>query len=524
MKGTDRGFIRYIGPVATSKKQTTQWLGIEFEKKGRGTNDGSVKTKDGEVHRYFTCEMEHGAFIRPSKARNNCSMCEVWADRYDDEAIAENQMSQLKLAEETDYKFTFVGFNHIEKARSKNATIRQLNVFMEPVTYVDDRKTIAAMFPKVQEIIYARTLMQSWETVNNLDALSNLVELDFGFNFMKYSTFDPEAYRDCFKNLRKLKLEGMESNWSVAVKMARVGCFPGLRTLCVRWGNLPTLDVDGETLTAEELATLFPKLKTLELGNNCLEDFKYINCFRLLPELTELQCFRNPIKGMFFTDGFEKLEMFMASYTNVSTWEEVRTVTKLTNLHHLGLSETDFVNSVGSWQSSGSILLTLLPNLMYLNQTEKRSYNQLDCGKVYWGFVCGMLDKRFDGKIPWQSLDLDQMEEDYPHFKKLKEKFGIVEKAKKKKKGMSLVDVTLISHDVQTCTMPSKTLKLPTKTKIATLKLLFKKQFKVPPAEQQLLIVESKKTLPEVMDQDQQTLAFYTMADKVEIRMVRKEV
>ena len=107
--------------------------------------------------------------------------------------------------------------------------------------------------------------MQSWETVNNLDALSNLVELDFGFNFMKYSTFDPEAYRDCFKNLRKLKLEGMESNWSIAVKMARVGCFPGLRTLCVRWGDLPTLDVDGETLSAEELATLFPKLKTVEV-------------------------------------------------------------------------------------------------------------------------------------------------------------------------------------------------------------------------------------------------------------------
>ena len=59
------------------------------------------------MHRYFECEMEHGAFIRPSKARKDFSMCEVWADRYDDEAIAENQMSQLKLAEEV-YCFELV--------------------------------------------------------------------------------------------------------------------------------------------------------------------------------------------------------------------------------------------------------------------------------------------------------------------------------------------------------------------------------------------------------------------------------
>lgn len=69
---------------------------------------------------------------------------------------------------------------------------------------------------------------------------------------------------------------------------------------------------------------------------------------------------------------------------------------------------------------------------------------------------------RFDGKIPWESLDLDQMEEviliqkfsnlfeDYPHFQRLKQQFGVIEKAKKKKKGMSLVDVTLMYIHVLT--------------------------------------------------------------------------
>ena len=44
-----RGTIRYVGPVATSKKATTTWLGIEWDDPNRGKNDGSVKTPDGTV-------------------------------------------------------------------------------------------------------------------------------------------------------------------------------------------------------------------------------------------------------------------------------------------------------------------------------------------------------------------------------------------------------------------------------------------------------------------------------------------
>ena len=77
-----RGTIRYVGPVATSKKATTVWLGIEWDDINRGKNDGSVKTADGKIHRYFTCEDGRGSFIKPVKANFGRDVLTVILDRY----------------------------------------------------------------------------------------------------------------------------------------------------------------------------------------------------------------------------------------------------------------------------------------------------------------------------------------------------------------------------------------------------------------------------------------------------------
>lgn len=43
------GTIRYVGPVAISKKASTIWLGIEWDDENRGKHDGAVTTEDGTV-------------------------------------------------------------------------------------------------------------------------------------------------------------------------------------------------------------------------------------------------------------------------------------------------------------------------------------------------------------------------------------------------------------------------------------------------------------------------------------------
>ena len=52
-----KGKIEYVGE--TLFKPGVTWVGIQYDEPV-GKNDGSV---DG--HRYFTCEPNHGAFVRP---------------------------------------------------------------------------------------------------------------------------------------------------------------------------------------------------------------------------------------------------------------------------------------------------------------------------------------------------------------------------------------------------------------------------------------------------------------------------
>ena len=77
-----KGTIRYVGPVATSKKATTTWLGIEWDDANRGKNDGSVKSADGQIHRYFTTEEGRGSFIKPAKANFGRDLLTAILDRF----------------------------------------------------------------------------------------------------------------------------------------------------------------------------------------------------------------------------------------------------------------------------------------------------------------------------------------------------------------------------------------------------------------------------------------------------------
>eukprot|EP00493_Phyllostaurus_siculus_P024199 UN24536 len=97
--------------------------------------------------------------------------------------------------EETDYKYRFVGFDHIAKGRSENEALSTISCHCEPTRSIDDAKILTTMFPKVWDASITMTLLQSWETVHNLDGIKYLSKLDLSFNLIKYSTLDPEPFR-----------------------------------------------------------------------------------------------------------------------------------------------------------------------------------------------------------------------------------------------------------------------------------------------------------------------------------------
>ena len=61
-----RGTVKYIGPVAAAKNKTELWLGVEWDKIGRGKHDGScVDEASTSISRKY-CESKYVAKARIS--------------------------------------------------------------------------------------------------------------------------------------------------------------------------------------------------------------------------------------------------------------------------------------------------------------------------------------------------------------------------------------------------------------------------------------------------------------------------
>ena len=113
----DIGIIRYVGPVATSKKQSTTWVGIEWQTENRGKHDGSV-TKDGVTHRYFKCGEKQGSFVKPIKILNSNENINGFGvnflsgilKNYSLDNLESDLQAQNEIEQQSNYKIEFVGW------------------------------------------------------------------------------------------------------------------------------------------------------------------------------------------------------------------------------------------------------------------------------------------------------------------------------------------------------------------------------------------------------------------------------
>lgn len=76
------GTVRYVGSVAHAKKASDVYLGVEWDNKKRGKHDGSCVDKEGQMHRYFTCDETAGSFVKPGKIEIGRTFLEALRERY----------------------------------------------------------------------------------------------------------------------------------------------------------------------------------------------------------------------------------------------------------------------------------------------------------------------------------------------------------------------------------------------------------------------------------------------------------
>lgn len=114
-----RATVKYIGPVAAAKNKTEFWLGVEWDKTGRGKHDGSCVDEvssshfislnqlwlarfpekyekkidmnrlmstfflqTGLLHRYFQCAMGDGSFVKANKVTSGRMLTDALKEKY----------------------------------------------------------------------------------------------------------------------------------------------------------------------------------------------------------------------------------------------------------------------------------------------------------------------------------------------------------------------------------------------------------------------------------------------------------
>ncbi|GMI23545.1 hypothetical protein TeGR_g12704, partial [Tetraparma gracilis] len=80
------GTVRYVGPVASAKKQSDEYLGVEWDDDSRGKHDGSVisRATNGLV-RHFKCESPSpsaASFMKASKLQYGVALVSTLGERY----------------------------------------------------------------------------------------------------------------------------------------------------------------------------------------------------------------------------------------------------------------------------------------------------------------------------------------------------------------------------------------------------------------------------------------------------------
>jgi len=61
------GSVRYIGNVVAAKSADEIWIGVEWDKPGRGKHNGSISDEVGVQHAYFACADGMGSFVKPER-------------------------------------------------------------------------------------------------------------------------------------------------------------------------------------------------------------------------------------------------------------------------------------------------------------------------------------------------------------------------------------------------------------------------------------------------------------------------
>jgi Leucine-rich repeat (LRR) protein len=280
-----RGFVRYIGAVASSKSAEAIYCGVEWDIASRGKGDGSVvSVADGQTVRYFSVSQPGAtaSFVKPELLQSGVPMDVALDERYNDKTEYEGA-SLVSSSGKSTVPVLLVGDAKIRAqqalAKLQTATLRtSLVACISP-------GSLRELCPKLREVDLRGNLLSTWGSggVSELGReLPNLRVLSLADNKLEdLSDSISLSLQGCFPQLRTLILTETGIGWAQASRLD-VMC-PLLEELHLAKNGISTILGNSGSVTISSVLTsktdkrddgscisssLFKNLKTLNLSDN----------------------------------------------------------------------------------------------------------------------------------------------------------------------------------------------------------------------------------------------------------------
>lgn len=270
----ERGTVRYIGEVASSKTVGARYAGIEWDTPSRGKNNGSVVDSQGVTTRYFTCPHERGAsFVKLELVTEGRTFEAALVERYCDVSTGSDSGALVGVSGKA-VPVVLVGD---DKVREQQALGKLTHVVLRDasVSVVGDVKVC----PKVREVDLQGNLIESWEEVAALGkALPLLRVLNLSDNRLPPLTEEgASSIAGCLPGLKTFIVSDTGIDWASITRLSLLA--PGLEEIHATGCGLTTLTPSPSLFNHNGDASvdaflpphLLPKVKTLNLSNNPLQ-------------------------------------------------------------------------------------------------------------------------------------------------------------------------------------------------------------------------------------------------------------
>jgi tubulin-specific chaperone E len=423
-----RATVKYIGPVAAAKNKTELWLGVEWDKTGRGKHDGSCVDETGLLHRYFQCAMGDGSFVKANKITSGRKLTDALKEKYvghdapatvgPDSIVPDAFVITSKGHQKS---IEFVGELKLRKWQQIGEA-QQVGIRDDTVSSIGDGIAEIAAF--VTEMDLQDNLLWEWKEIailsKQLPQLSTI--LLHGNKMQQLSTSVMSTIPS--DSMRGLKIVALNScNIKSWTSLQLLGPFlPSIEELYLAlndFSDLPKPEELSELIehtsetapaTAHSTVSGFPNLRLLDFTSCNIDSWHQLLHFAKLPRLEELILDGNPISSILpcpcptssshngnITEVeeafsfFPSLQRMSLSCSKLSAWSDIDSLASYQSCRFLRLSQVPLFAGKGASEVR-PLVIGRIPSLVFFNGSGISPRERTDAEKSYLRSILFAID------------------------------------------------------------------------------------------------------------------------------------